>query len=103
MTQITIHGKRTETIYAFTVHYKGETITGRYIRVSGVDENEPLGLPEEEEKIEVDNPKELTFPGVLSDYGGYKCLTPSQRYAVLLKDIKQAIEDYEKIHRKRTS
>ena len=58
-TQITIHGKRIETIYAFTVKYKGEMITGRYITVDGEDEDEPLGLPEEDEEIQYDGERKL--------------------------------------------
>ena len=92
--QITIHGKRTETVYAFTVHYKGNTITGRHFRISGVDEDEPLGLPEEDEKWEFDPPAEVTFNYPPKEDKA----TPSEKLEVVCDSIKQAIEDYEKIH-----
>jgi len=80
MPNITIHGKRTETIYPFTVRYKGETITGRYIRIKEVDEDE--SLPLNDFRIEFDD--EST--GRLEEYH------------FVNNHIEQAIEDYEKIH-----
>ena len=90
-TQITIHGKRTETIYPFTVRYKGKTITGRFIRVSGVDEDEPLGLPEEDEIFEYDTTN--TFKAATTFFGDRSSTNSSAE-----NGIKQAIKDYEKIH-----
>jgi len=96
MPNITIHSKRVETIYAFTVEHKGQKIMGRYITVDGVDEDEPCGLPEEDEKLELDD-EEIEFPGKLSDYSNVKD-TPHDRYMALLRDVKQAIKDYDKLH-----
>jgi len=81
-TQVTIHGKRTETIYPFTVRYKGETLKGKAKHINQEDERAPLAigsfvigldsppirLPEKEVMIE------LSIP------------------------IEQAVKDYEKIH-----
>jgi len=68
-TQITIHGKRVETIYAFTICYKGKTVKGDFINgaikltsLGGVTQSELNGLV-----IDIDK-------------------------------LKQSIEDYEKIH-----
>lgn len=76
MPNITIHGKRVETIYAFTVEYKGQEITGRYIRVNEVDEDEPIPL--EDEEIQYDGERKLPEHWIVKD------------------NIKQAIKDYEK-------
>jgi hypothetical protein len=68
-TQITITGKRVETIYAFTVSYKGKTITGDFINgiikltsLGGITQSELTGLV-----IDIDK-------------------------------LKQAIADYDKLH-----
>jgi hypothetical protein len=79
MPNITIHGKRTETIYAFTVEHEVEKITGRYIWVKEVDEDEPIPL--NDFRIEFD-PR----PGTFDEYSN----------TILQGKIKQAIEDYEK-------
>jgi len=79
MPNITIHGKRTETIYAFMVEHKGEKITGRYIRENEADEDEPLGFS----RLEWDNPYDSIG------------MTQSE-WTELVGNIKQAIEEYEK-------
>jgi len=77
-TQISIHGKRTETIYPFMVRYKGKTIMGRYIRVDECEADEPVGIVDDW-KIEFD-------------------ATVRETKNIKPEAIKQAIEDYEKIH-----
>ena len=94
-TNVTIHGKRTETIYPFTIEYKGETITGRYITVDGEDEDELLGLPEEDEIWEIDEPL-FCSKKENNDYEKWFIKEAGDK-------IKRAIQDYEKIHSKRTS
>jgi hypothetical protein len=45
--QITIHGKRMEETYPFTVRYKGQDYTGRVIYTKEYEDDEPIGLDEE--------------------------------------------------------
>jgi len=90
MPNITIHGKRTETIYPFTVEYKRQEITGRYIQINEVDEEEIF--PSGEATIDFDD-KQIIFPGVLSNYEGETAL---ERYYNFSEDLRQAIADYEK-------
>lgn len=76
-TQITIHGKRVETIYAFTVEYKGEKITGRLYKHKWEDGNTL-------DKFEFE-----PLPGTYNEYSNIK----------LQNKIKEAIKAYDKAHR----
>jgi len=70
---IHIHGKRTETIYPFTVEHKGTMIQGRHITVY-----EHGDIPQVRTEIKWDNAR-LGSQGIRDA-------------------IDEAIEDYEKIH-----
>jgi len=69
MPNITIHSKRVETIYAFTVSYKGKKIKGDFI--NGIIELTSLGGITQSE-----------FTGLVID----------------IDKLKQAVADYEKLH-----
>jgi len=77
---IHIHGKRTETVYAFTVEYKGEMLRGRRIIVQKQDKDETR--PMTVQTTEFDKK-----PGTFFEYT--PCKNP-------YKDIDDAIADYEK-------
>jgi hypothetical protein len=85
MPNITIHGKRVETIYAFTIQHGRQSIDGQYIAVDGEDEDELLGLPEEREKIEY---RFYTDIHIHNDVKNAE--------EMVISNLKQAIEDYEK-------